>query len=163
MYGIHSEVQRRVMPLRLRSSVYLLFGGVWLSGCVWLVLHSFFEASNAFGAVQHPWESTLLKIHGGLSIALAYLFGWVMARHASEGWRQRRRRISGGLFTCIIAILSVSGFMLFFVADDVWQSTIGRVHEVLGLLVTLSAIEHWRVMNRRTTAANSPDPSSNTR
>ncbi len=154
MFGIRTEAQRRAMSPGLRSAVYLVFGGVWLSGCVWLALHIFFETSSAFGTVPHPWEPILLRIHGILSIALAYLFGWVMARHASEGWRQHRRRLSGGLLTCVVAIVSISGFMLFFVADDVWQLQTGRAHEILGLLVTLFAIEHWHAKNGGTSHAH---------
>ena len=72
-----------------------------------------------------------------------------MARHSSEAWRQHKRRVSGGLLTFIVMVLSVSGFMLFFVSDEAWQTHAAHVHEVVGLLVTLFAIEHWRVLNGR--------------
>ncbi len=137
------------MPHPLRFSVYLGFGGVWLTGCVWLVLHTFFEVPDEFGIARHPWESTLLWVHGVLSIAIAYLFGWIMARHASEAWRQHKRRISGGLLTTVLAALSISGFALFFVTDSDWQLQSTRIHEILGVAVTLFGIEHWRIVNGR--------------
>jgi len=144
-----SEEPRRLMPATLRFTIYFGFGSVWFSGCVWLVLRYFFETPADFGVMRHPWEPTLLWIHGALSIAIAYLLGWVMARHSSEAWRQHKRRVSGGLLTFIVMVLSVSGFMLFFVSDEAWQTHAAHVHEVVGLLVTLFAIEHWRVLNGR--------------
>ena len=144
------------MPDLLRYCVYLGFGGVWLTGCVWLALHLFFETPDEFGIARHPLEPTLLWIHGVLSIAIAYLFGWIMARHASEAWRQQKRRISGGLLTTVIVVLSVSGFALFFVTESTWQTQSARIHEILGVAVTLFAVEHWRVVNGRTEAQKAP-------
>jgi len=149
MHRARTEEQRRLMPLSLRLTIFFVFGGVWLTGCMWLALHLYFEAPDEFGVARHPWEPTLLWVHGVLSIALAYVFGWIMARHASEAWRQHKRRISGGLLTAVAAVLSISGFLLFFVTNDALQLQSARVHEVIGVLVTAFAIEHWRVLNGR--------------
>jgi hypothetical protein len=144
-----TDAQRRMMPVALRCAIYVVFGGVWLTGCVWLLLHTYFETADDFGVAQHPWEPVLLRTHGVLSIAVAYLFGWIMARHAAEGWRLRKRRVGGAMFSFVIVVVSVSGFMLFFVANDQLQLQSARLHEVAGLLVTGFAIEHWRVVNGR--------------
>jgi hypothetical protein len=149
MHRARTEEQRRLMPWSLRLTIFFVFGGVWLTGCTWLALHLYFETPDEFGVARHPWEPTLLWVHGVLSIALAYVFGWIMARHASEAWRQHKRRISGGLLTAAAAVLSISGFLLFFVTNDALQLQSARVHEVIGVLVTLFAIEHWRVLNGR--------------
>jgi hypothetical protein len=143
---VRSEQLRRIMPERLRYTIYLAFGGLWLSGCGWLLLHQFFASPTDFGEARHPWEPFLLLIHGVLSVVTAYLFGWIMARHAVEAWAMHKRRISGGLLATLLVVLSVSGFALFFLTDDSWQTRSAQVHEVIGLLVTLFAIEHWRVM-----------------
>ena len=146
---VSAEYPRRLMQTGLRFTIYLCAGGVWLSGCLWLVLQEYFATSGDFGVTRHPWEPTLLWIHGVLSIAFAYVFGWIMARHAADAWRQHKRRVSGGLLTCVVVVLSVSGFALFFVTDANWQSQSARAHEIIGLLVTAFAIEHWRVLNGR--------------
>ena len=51
------------MPERLRYAIYVAFGGLWLSGCGWLLLHSFC-ITHRIGEVRHPWEPALLLIHG---------------------------------------------------------------------------------------------------
>jgi hypothetical protein len=136
------------MPERLRYAIYLVFGGLWLSGCGWLVLHQFFATPTDFGEARHPWEPPLLLIHGVLSLFTTYLFGWIMARHAADAWVMHKRRISGSLLTTLLVILAVSGFALFFLSDDAWQTRSAQVHEVIGLVVTLFAVEHWRVLRQ---------------
>lgn len=143
-----SEQLRRIMPERLRYAIYLVFGGLWFSGCAWFVLHQFFATPTEFGEARHPWEPPLLLTHGVLSVVTAYLFGWIMARHAAEAWNMRKRRVSGSLLTTLLVVLSVSGFALFFLSDARWQTGIAQIHEIVGLLVTLFAIEHWRVMRQ---------------
>jgi hypothetical protein len=153
---LDSPSRARLMPDLLRYSVYVGFGVVWVTGCAWLVLHLFFETPDEFGIARHPLEPTVLWIHGVSSIAVAYLFGWLMARHASEAWRQQKRRVSGGLLTAVLLVLSASGFALFFLTDSTWQEQSTRVHEILGVAVTMFAVEHWRVMNGRTDASKAP-------
>jgi len=141
--------RRQLMPQRLRLSVYAVFGGVWLTGCAWWALHRYFAIREEFGVARHPWEPTIASLHGVLAIATAFLFGWVMARHGSEGWRQRKRRASGGALAAVVAVLSISGFALFFLIDADWQSDTAIVHDALGLLVTAFAAEHWRTSKAR--------------
>jgi len=142
---IRSDALRRVMPDALRHTIYVGFGALWASGCLWLLLHHFAAAEGEFGVARHPWEAPLLYAHGVLAIATAYLFGWIMARHASESWRNGKRHVSGALFCTVLGVLSVSGFALFFVADDTWQRWSAGLHDTLGVVVTLFAIEHWRI------------------
>lgn len=132
------------MPPRLRWHVYGIFGGVWVTGCVWWALHRYFATPGEFGVIRHPWEPTVAWLHGVFAIVTAFLFGWVMARHGTEGWQQRKRRLSGGALTAILALLSISGFALFFLVDAGWQNDAGALHDALGLLVTAFAVEHWR-------------------
>jgi hypothetical protein len=142
---IRSDALRRVMPDPLRHTIYIGFGALWASGCLWLLLHYFVATEGEFGVIRHPWEGPLLFGHGVLAIASAYLFGWIIARHATESWRNGRRRVSGALFCAVLGALSVSGFVLFFVSSDAWQQWSARLHDVLGVTVTLFAIEHWRI------------------
>jgi hypothetical protein len=137
------------MPRRPQAAVYLIMGGLWVTGCGWLLLDQFIATRGPFGKTPHPLEQPLLLIHGITSVLSMYLLGWISARHVLRWWRGRSRRLSGGALAAMIALLVVSGFLLFFVSDDQWQHAAALIHEVLGLAVTVFAIQHWFLYKRR--------------
>ncbi len=135
-----------------RLTVYLLVGALWLSGCLWLGLDQFFAKRGQFGVTPHPRESPILLLHGVISILSMYLFGWITARHVLRWWPGGVRRLSGATLAAFLAVLTLSGFALFFLSDDGLQHIAAVIHEVLGLGVTLFAIQHWFFGRRRRTA-----------
>ncbi|MDP9082742.1 MAG: hypothetical protein M3N50_03130 [Pseudomonadota bacterium] len=137
------------MAWRQRVAIYCILGTLWLSGCVWLLLDSFFAPAGQFGKTPHPLEPALLLMHGILAILSMYLLGWVSARHVLRSWPGRLRRVSGGILSAFFLVLTMSGFALFFATDDRWQHGSALLHEVLGILVTVFAIQHWLFARRR--------------
>lgn len=134
---------RRRMPRGQRAAVYVIVGVLWISGCAWLCLDQFAAQRGPFGSTPHPLEPPLLLAHGVTGVASLYLFGWIGARHALRWWVGGLRRMSGGTLACIVALLILSGFALFFLTSDAWQRYTAAVHDVLGIAVTVFAIQHW--------------------
>ena len=134
---------------RQRLAIFIVLGGLWASGCLWLVLDQFFARPGAFGPTPHPWQPALLLIHGVVAIFGMYLLGWVTARHVVRWWPGRLRRLSGATLMGFLALLAVSGFALFFVTDDRWQRIAALSHDVLGIGVTVFGIQHWFFARRR--------------
>jgi len=130
------------MPPLQRAAVYSVLGALWLSGCWWLCLDQFFAARGQFGVTPHPWEPAVLLLHGVIAILSMYLLGWISAQHVLRWWPRRLRRLSGGALAAFLALLAVSGFALYFVGDDRWQHAAALTHDVLGLAVTASGIQH---------------------
>jgi hypothetical protein len=58
-------------------------------------------------------------------------------------WAGNLRRLSGGALAAIVALLTATGFALFFIGSDTWQRYAAGAHDVLGIAVTLFAIQHW--------------------
>ena len=131
------------MPRRRRAAVYVVFGGLWLTGCLWLLLDLSIAKRGPFGVTPHPLEPPLLLMHGVIAVLGMYLLGWIGARHVLRWWPGGLRRLSGGTLAVVLAFLVVSGFALFFVSDDEWQHAAAVGHEVLGVVVTLFAVQHW--------------------
>ena len=140
---------RQSMPGRKRLAIYSVLGALWLSGCAWLVLDRFFESKGQFGMTPHPWAPAILLVHGIVAILSMYLLGWVTARHVLRWWPARLRRMSGGMLAALFVLLTVSGFALFFVSDDRWQHLAAVAHDVLGVGITVFAIQHWFLARRR--------------
>jgi hypothetical protein len=133
------------MPRRQRAAVLIVLGFLWLSGCLWLVLDEFFAKPGQFGRTPHPW----LMIHGIFALVTLYVLGWVTSRHIVRWWPGGLRRVSGGALTVFLALLVLSGFALFFVSDDRWQGVAATSHDILGLAVTVFAVQHWFFARRR--------------
>jgi len=60
------------------------------------------------------------------------------------------------LLTAVLAVLSISGFALFFLTDSDWQAQSARLHEIFGVAFTLFGLEHWRVMTGATEPQKTP-------
>src|SRR5581483_4282147 len=75
-------------PMRagLRVAIYTVFGALWASGCLWLLLHEFFTHPGDFGPVPNPWEPAILRLHGWIAVAAVFLLGWITAGHISDRW-----------------------------------------------------------------------------
>jgi hypothetical protein len=131
------------MPGGLRLAVMLIFGGLWLSGCYWLLLHYFFARASQFGPVQHPWEPVILRVHGWIAVAGVFLLGWLTAQHVSDRWQQAIKRISGVAIASVAAILAVTGYALYYTTDRL-HDIAGAAHEVVGGAAVLLALTHWR-------------------
>jgi hypothetical protein len=137
-----AQFQQR-MSGGLRLAVMLTFGGLWLSGCYWLLLHYFFARASEFGPVQHPWEPVILRVHGWIAVAGVFLLGWITAQHVSDRWPQGIKRISGVAIASAAAILAVTGYALYYTTDRL-HDIAGAAHEVIGGTAVLLALTHWR-------------------
>jgi len=71
--------------------------GIWASGAGWLWFHYFLRRSGPFGPESHWLEPWWLKVHG----AFAFLALW-----------------TGGTLFGALCALSVTGHLLYYVADD---------------------------------------------
>jgi hypothetical protein len=137
------------MPRRQRAAVYVVSTLLWASGLLWLILDEFFSRQEQFGRTPHPLESPLLLIHGIVAIIGAYVLGWISARHVLMWWSAGLRRVSGVTFATLVAILSLTGFALFFLSSDEWQRFAKITHEALGAVIVIFALQHW-LFGRRT-------------
>lgn len=146
--GTRARHYRR-MSKGQRLAVYWVVGALWVSGCAWLCLDRFFSRREQFGYTPHPLEAPMLLAHGVIAIFSMYLLGWLTARHVLRWWPARLRRLSGGALAAFLAMLAASGFALFFISNDEWQHLAALSHDVLGVGVTLFAIQHWFFVNRK--------------
>jgi hypothetical protein len=143
---------RARMSKAQRLTVYSIVGALWLSGCLWLCLDQFFSQAGQFGRTPNSLQPPLLLLHGVVSLFSLYLFGYISTHHVLRWWRGDLRRLSGGSLATILAVLTLTGFALFFVSDDQWQHLLADTHDVLGLAVTAFALQHWLFRRRiRTT------------
>ncbi|HZO23466.1 MAG TPA: hypothetical protein VFB37_13265 [Steroidobacteraceae bacterium] len=151
-------------PMRagLRMAIYIVFGALWVSGCLWLLLHEFFTHPGDFGPLPNPWEPAVLRLHGWIAVTAVFLLGWITARHVSDRWGQTIKRPSGLAVVGVAVVLVLSGYALYYTTDGL-HDIAAAAHEMLGAAGLLFALLHWRRYRPRTAArklAQPPPPES---
>ncbi len=136
----------RSSPVRLgrarRFNLYVIGIGVWLTGGVWLILHYFFARSGDFGMQTHPLEPWTLKLHGAFAFATIWLLGLLWGVHITTAWPLRRRRWSGGITTGVLLVLTLTGYLLYYVGSETARPIISVLHWTIGLAAPLAYFWH---------------------
>jgi hypothetical protein len=135
------------MSRGLRTSVMAVGAVLWISGVAWLVLHLGFEPRNEFGALPHPWEARLMRVHGLVAVAAVFLLGWLGAGHIAERWRRSGNRGSGWTLLGCAGLLVVSGYALYYAVGPT-QAASAWLHQWLGAAAILAALTHWLRIRR---------------
>ncbi|HYL02786.1 MAG TPA: hypothetical protein VEU54_05155 [Steroidobacteraceae bacterium] len=143
--GLELEAARTAdragMPAGLRATLYVVGGLLWLTGCLWLVLHLAFPQATAFGPLPNPWEALVLRIHGWAAACGLFLFGWVTAAHVSDRWRGIRSRLSGVALALSVGVIAVTGYALYYTTGRLHDGA-ALVHEGLGVAAIALVLAH---------------------
>jgi len=158
-----STSTRARAPVRLgcggRSMVYVIAGGLWLSGGLWLLFHYFLRRTSEFGLEAHPLEPWWLRVHGAFAFAGLWLLGFLSARHIVGGWASRRRRSSGLAMLGASGLLVLSGYLLYYAGADRVRAVVSLCHWGLGLAAPALFLLHRfaRAPRRRDVALSGSD------
>lgn len=118
---------------------------LWLSGAAWLLLHYFGQAKGEFGPEANPLEPWMMRAHGFVLIPALLGIGGMFVAHIPKGWTHPPQRVAGIALCTLLALLIASGYMLYYVGDDIVRTWTSIVHWSLGLL--LPAIFIWHYLN----------------
>lgn len=119
--------------------------GLWLSGSGWLLLHYYGQAQGEFGPEMNPAEPWMMKAHGLFFIPALLAIGGMFIVHIPKGWAHQRQRIAGVALCAVLAVLILSGYMLYYAADEDLRIWTSLVHWVIGL--GLPAVFLWHYLN----------------
>jgi hypothetical protein len=128
----------RALRLTILGACMLL----WLSGCLWLVLHFAFPQRSEFGPLPNPWEPVLMRVHGAIAVVAVFLLGWIAAGHLRERWGAAYNRGSGIVLGASALLLVISGYALYY-STGILHEIAARTHELLGVGSLLAAFAHW--------------------
>ena len=115
---------------------------LWVSGGVWLLLHYFGQRQGDFGLETHPLESWLLRIHGFALILALLGIGGLLVAHIPAGWRIRRQRASGLVLAVVLALLIVTGYLLYYAGSDSLREWVSLIHWLFGLTAPVFFLWH---------------------
>lgn len=116
---------------------------LWLSGAGWLLLHYYGQVQGEFGPETNPLEPWFLRIHGLVMIPALLGFGGLFLVHMPKGWKNRHQRYIGIGLTISFAILIISGYMLYYVGDELLRDWTSLIHWGFGLAIPAIFIWHY--------------------
>jgi hypothetical protein len=146
----HRPGQRVVrIAKRRRAALYVVAAGIWSTGALWLTLHYFFQRHAQFGTQANPAEPWALKLHGAFGFAALWVFGLLWGVHIVNGWTSGRRRWSGALLFGLIAVLGLTGYLLYYAGGDDLREAVSTLHWVVGLAAPALFVWHRNVSLRR--------------
>ena len=121
---------------------------LWASGIGWLASHYLLSSRDAFGEVSHPGDAGWLRVHGAAVIAFLLALGALLPTHIVPAWRRRTNRRSGLVMLVVVAVLTLTGYGLYYAGDEQLRPWISTIHWSVGLCAALALAVH-RILGRR--------------
>ena len=85
--------------------------------------------------MPHPAEHWILRVHGLAMLVGLFVYGSLLRAHMINAWKLRRNRNTGLLVASVLALLTVTGYMLYYVGGETTRPIISIVHWVIGLVI----------------------------
>ena len=130
------------IPHVRRRALYAAFALAFGTGILWLIFHYFMTRRGEFGAEPHPFEAWWLRLHGASAFVMLWFAGLVWGTHARPALMQARWRVSGIAIVTLLALLALTGYLLYYSGDDAWRDAARLLHWLLGLGLALPLLIH---------------------
>ena len=90
-----------------------------------------------------------MKIHGAAAMAILVLIGMLLSGHVRFAWRARRNRANGSMFLSAFAVLTITGYGLYYVGSERLRAWTSWIHLAVGLALPILMLIHI-FLGRRT-------------
>src|SRR3954451_21342462 len=140
-----------ILPAGLRWCLYLATIVLFATGGVWLIAHYGMRPDGG-DDLPHPAEPWILRLHGFAVMVGLFIYGSLLRAHMLKAWTLKRNRITGACVATVLALLTATGYMLYYVGGEPSRPIISIAHWVIGLAIgALLPLHIWNV--RRTQRA----------
>jgi hypothetical protein len=82
-------------------------------------------------------------------MAVLVLIGMLLSGHVRFAWRARRNRANGSVFLSVFAVLTVTGYGLYYAGGEMLRQWTSWIHLVVGLALPILLLIHI-FLGRRT-------------
>lgn len=124
-------------------TVSLLLLGI--SGVAWLIAD--FYGSDFTNYLSYEVKSYSMKIHGAVAMLFLILVGTLIRDHVLAGISLKKNQKSGLPLIIICLILIITGYLLYYLGDEVWRNYTSIIHSVLGLIFIFVFFFHSKVFS----------------
>lgn len=123
-----------ILPRWLRWTLYLTTAVLFVTGVLWLAVHFGLKQGGA-NDLPHPAEPWILRAHGLAMMVGLFVYGSLLRAHMVNAWKLRRNRNTGLLVVTVLAVLTITGYMLYYVGGETTRPIISIVHWAIGLVI----------------------------
>lgn len=133
-----------------RYILYAVLALLFFSGVAW-TYWTYLAASP--GDLETTAKVWAMKIHGAAAMATLVLIGMLLSGHVNSAWRARRNRASGSIFLSVFAILTFTGYGLYYAGGEMLRQWTSWIHLVVGLALPILLLIHV-LLGRRTRSSS---------
>lgn len=127
-----------------KSLMYVIFLVLFVTGGIWLYEAYFMKALDPYTPASHELGQSAMKIHGGFSMFFLIMFGMLLATHIPYGIKSKKNFYSGMAMVTITFILSVTGYLLYYVSSENIRDYASIIHSIFGIVIPLVLVFHSR-------------------
>lgn len=135
-----------------RRLFYSVFGILWGSGALWLLVEWFKEPE--LGPARTLLQTFSMKVHGAAMLIFLAMLGTLLA-HVRRGWVLKANRLSGCFNIGINGLLALTGWLLYYATEDTAREWTSLIHWSIGLAALPLLCGH--ILVGRGWAAKRPD------
>lgn len=141
-------MKRRGLQLsrRHRWTLYGTSLALWLTGAGWAWAHGLDDAGRA-GELWRAAKPWLMQGHGFAALGFVLLFGTLLPVHVRHSWHAHKNRRNGAFFLTVIALLTLSGYALYYLGDERGRALLSAFHWWVGLAAP--ALLFWHIRSGR--------------
>jgi cation transport ATPase len=132
-----------------RYFLYAVLALLFLSGVAWAYWNYVAASPGDFETSAKAWA---MKIHGAAAMAILVLIGMLLSGHVRFAWRARRNRANGSVFLSAFAVLTITGYGLYYAGSEKLRAWTSWIHLVVGLALPILLLIHI-FLGRRTRLA----------
>jgi hypothetical protein len=129
-----------------RYFLYTVLALLFLSGVAWACWNYLAASPGDFETSAKAWA---MKIHGAAAMAVLVLIGMLLTAHVRFAWRARRNRANGSVFLSAFAVLTITGYGLYYAGGERLRAWTSWIHLTVGLALPVLLLIHV-VLGRKT-------------
>lgn len=126
-----------------RRLLLLALASLALTGLAWTALDLAYGIGPAEAQAAQLAKAWLGRLHGAVAMAALVALGSVLPLHLPAGWKARAHLASGLSVSAIAGALIVSGYLLYYAADESVRSVSVYAHVAAGIAACVLFAVHW--------------------
>ena len=122
-----------------RYFLYAVLALIFLSGAAWAFWNYLAASPGDFQTSAKAWA---MKIHGAAAMAILVSVGMLLNEHVRLAWRARRNRANGSVFLSAFAVLTITGYVLYYSGGEKLRAWTSWIHLAVGLVLPILLLIH---------------------